>query len=855
MDSLDDCMTLSDVKKALRNLPTELTTVYDGALQRIRKMAKKRYRYEVLKLLSWIAWAERPLHVSALEHAMAISPGARSIDPDSILPIKRLASSSAGLIVIDRNQYLRLVHPSAGRYFTERRSGLFPNGDEQIAEASISYLQLEGLVPCTGNSQAATFQIRCEVYPFLSYAAFYWGLHAHRSKSSVLVYQITAFMRQNQHFSAAMEALWYLDNNTVSGESWDAQSSATPLHVAAYFGLADVVSCLIKECSDIDALDSLGTTPLMYACGTNGRAYPDIVKMLLDAGASAHYMCCRRTTALTRATKSGAIEAVEMLLQKENPNLNALDTSSSKHLSALMLASKAGRTDIMKLLLTRLDIDVNMRTVAPSGWTALIIAAAYRQSGAIEVLLAQPGIEIIDNKEQNAAMYAASSGCIDGVQMLVEAGVHVDILDGHAGTPLMRAVDYGNTKTVNRLIKLGANPLHKDFLNRGILHSAAINGQYGTLKYLLEANLDLDINAQGKDGRTPLHDAVRLSFPHCTKVLLDHGACVDIPDCSGMSPFEIAVQAGYIPIIEMVANGLRKVNNQSVNAKLISLIEKPLWQLVRSMSFQGLQERIRLSSPEYINDRGLDWEGSALHQACSRNRPEVVRLLLEAGADPNMQNAFRRTPLFWASEKNLYECAKLLVDHGADINLSPFPDSTVWENAVEFGADMIAILLIEKGASIPMTSPKLQIALSIAVTNNNLKAVEYLVAAGASIHCKFEGRTPIQLAEDSDLTEIMTFFSQQLLLGLQTPDRSVYASPKPSVNSSMEDGEQVDENNGVSNPILVRRWRCIDILGMAGNRIDYQSRRIIVMYIIAAMVLLVSAALGMARSSRLEAST
>ena len=61
---------------------------------------------------------------------------------------------------------------------------------------------------------------------------------------------------------------------------------------------------------------------------------------------------------------------------------------------------------------------------------------------------------------------------------------------------------------------------------------------------------------------------------------------------------------------------------------------------------------------------------SALHQAVLKNNAEIVRLLLENGAQIEFRarDEFEATPLMWAAYWGLFDMAKLLLEEGADVN-------------------------------------------------------------------------------------------------------------------------------------------------------------------------------------------
>ena len=61
-----------------------------------------------------------------------------------------------------------------------------------------------------------------------------------------------------------------------------------------------------------------------------------------------------------------------------------------------------------------------------------------------------------------------------------------------------------------------------------------------------------------------------------------------------------------------------------------------------------------------------DWD---LSRAAAENRVDIVRLLIEQGADVAVQDEFGATPLHIAARNSALEMARLLIDRGADIEV------------------------------------------------------------------------------------------------------------------------------------------------------------------------------------------
>jgi membrane protease YdiL (CAAX protease family) len=96
------------------------------------------------------------------------------------------------------------------------------------------------------------------------------------------------------------------------------------------------------------------------------------------------------------------------------------------------------------------------------------------------------------------------------------------------------------------------------------------------------------------------------------------------------------------------------------------------------------------------NSKGV----TALEEAAYRSYPEMVRFLLEKGANPNVKDMDGQTPLILAAEKNQLESIKLLLARGADLNWKNERGFTALRAAVQYNRLESARLLIESGADL-----------------------------------------------------------------------------------------------------------------------------------------------------------
>jgi ankyrin repeat protein len=85
------------------------------------------------------------------------------------------------------------------------------------------------------------------------------------------------------------------------------------------------------------------------------------------------------------------------------------------------------------------------------------------------------------------------------------------------------------------------------------------------------------------------------------------------------------------------------------------------------------------------------------------NGPEVVRLLIQAGADPSAASPgerFAETPLHWAASSDDSDVAEALIDGGADLEAAEGSIGTPLGNAVGYACWHVAHLLVARGARV-----------------------------------------------------------------------------------------------------------------------------------------------------------
>jgi len=427
----------------------------------------------------------------------------------------------------------------------------------------------------------------------------------------------------------------------------------TPLHWAAYRVDHELVQTLLKKGARADVVNRYGASPLAEAARV---ADVDIVGMLLETGADANATNEDGQTALMLAARTGSVAVAELLV-KHGADVNRRE--HFKDQSAVMWAAGENRPEMVAFLVSK-GADLSVRAKS-TDWPTQISnepRVQYRPTGGLTPLL-----------------YAARSGCLGCVKAMLDAGVDVDRPNPDGMTPMMMALDNGYPVVAKYLFDHGANPHTWDWWGRTPLYVAVtmrggVDSRSGArspeslefIKALLDAGVNP--NAQlafkepsrgGRDNRfrddllttgaTPLLRAAQTFDNDVVRLLLEHGALVDLPNASGVTPFMAAAGVGTRTISGVLGAGpsenvvalslatmeiLRKAG-ADVNARITD-VTSLTGRIARTNTLTGRQGQ------------------TALFLVVELGRADVVRFLLDHGAKVDIKDDMGRTPIDVASK-------------------------------------------------------------------------------------------------------------------------------------------------------------------------------------------------------------
>jgi len=335
-----------------------------------------------------------------------------------------------------------------------------------------------------------------------------------------------------------------------------ASDGTTALHWAAHNGDAELVERLIGAGADVKAVNDYGVTPMSEAAEL---ADARIIGLLLDAGADVESPNPEGQTALMSVARTSRVAAARLLI-KHGANVNAREKWRGQ--TALMWAVAQSQPEMVELLIKH-KADVNARSNIrewarkvtaeprpqnrpPGGFTPLLLAAREGCAACAEALVkGKADINLVDPQNITPLLMATLNARFDVAARLIEAGADVNRWDTWGRAPLYSAIDYNTTPRGGRpdrpssdetsaldvaemLLKAGANP----------------NMQLKLFPPYRSLGHDRGGDGMLTVGTTPLIRAAKAGDVPAMKLLLAHGALVDLPNTLGVTPLMAAAGIG-----------------------------------------------------------------------------------------------------------------------------------------------------------------------------------------------------------------------------------------------------------------------------------------------------------------------
>ena len=284
-------------------------------------------------------------------------------------------------------------------------------------------------------------------------------------------------------------------------------------------------------------------------------------------------------------------------------------------------------------------------------------AAERRDRGAVRALLAESAV--VDARQPDGATalhWAAHWNGVETARLLIAGGADVNAVNDLGVPPLALAALNASAEMADTLLRAGADPAAMRPGGETVLMTAARTGNPDLVRSLVAAGAAVRGTAHFR-AQTPLMWAASEGHAAVAQLLIEAGAAVHARSVHGTTALLLAARNGDVVTARVLVDGGADVNAGEPYLAFDARVDVEESQTSgRTPLLVASASMVAISGWEYE----LDVEPST-HEA-------LALFLLERGADPNVPDSIGRTALHAAVETGKADLVKALLEHGADPN-------------------------------------------------------------------------------------------------------------------------------------------------------------------------------------------
>ncbi|MCL1077980.1 hypothetical protein D5R81_09015 [Parashewanella spongiae] len=305
----------------------------------------------------------------------------------------------------------------------------------------------------------------------------------------------------------------------------------------------------------------------------------------------------------------------------------------------------------------------------------LLIATLLGNHTIVTELLSSEAFNLSTDDKQLALYLAIKNQQLNIIKTLVNHQIDINLKDIHGLTPLMHAAKLGFSEIVDYLLKqeINVNDLSSDQYEHSALSLALKHQQFSIAATLIPHSAEsLNQASSQENGWTPLCFAAFHNKLDLVKLLVEHGADVSYVTQNNFNLLTIACLNGE----NDVAYYLLEMTNSGIDLCLFSTAQNNYSPLKLAIKFNhvALAEKIidvslslESKSKEAVILHAKDANGNTpILYATRLFQLDLIKLLIQKGANPNDLDKLFRSPLMLAIQNDNLPIAKLLLEKSAE---------------------------------------------------------------------------------------------------------------------------------------------------------------------------------------------
>lgn len=356
-------------------------------------------------------------------------------------------------------------------------------------------------------------------------------------------------------------------------------------------------------------------------------------------------------------------------------------------------------------------------------------------------------------------LLAVQYGSLADVKKILIDGADVNACDANQMTALHYAAQSEDTALVDFLLDSGAQLTAQDRSNMTPLHHAAMKGTSGVVRELLKEDglAQSVLNKVDVHGRTALHYAAIRGNVEVLRELLNVKPHNEVRDVFGFNALDCALSSNHGAVVKLLLAqrgwGDLSTHPHYLIQQAIAQLRRPVTDIPMKFILEACTDchKARLLITAKLPDvNTMDaYKRTLLHYVAASSRIDLIKLLLQLGADFNAMDESGATPLLFAlsehaDSKPSVETIRELITAGADVNARDYHGAAPLHLASSCGSVSIVLALMQANAMVDALDEDYSTPLHKAAQAGNELIAKILLGHNARQMLDRYGMSPFQ---------------------------------------------------------------------------------------------------------------